>query len=951
MADLNYYESGYIEAGFFVYTADAESAQTVSATMEITVSAIRDSSSEMSASFTQTSTISHIEGADLFAFSEAAIAVTVDRIRDNNVSASSVFSIATSIERIQQGSSAEEAFTAITVDNFRVRYDEAAIDAAFSLAADVDVIPGGITVEALGDWTSTSSITAIGDVSKEFISEQTATFEQSADVSRFLKSSVDLSANFILLADIDRNRNLDINLTSTSTVEATALRIYQCTADLSANSTSEVTTNNIIVYNSNIITNAELSATISHIEGADLQAFTNASLSTTPNVIKSTPITLLSEISVVAIPLRIKKSTVIAASSVSLNCSLTTTKTVTSSLSNTSLLSVTAVKKATVSTAFSSSVALVSTVRRLRSTIANLNCYASLTASALDLDIAQATLTATTSLSVTPARYLNRPRNITSLGTGTFTSLAPYRFSTGYRTGSGVGWSYPYDQEMGNAGTVDFWIGIGPSALLGSASAVILKWGNLWTLSVVYNPSPNSQTLYFNGQVVFQLDTFGVGMHYIKCSVTKSGSNYTIHAVDSTHNVYVTVTNAVTYSGSIQFVPNGTYTGLSIDELLVTKGGITNALTTDPYTFSDQSNNLALWHFDDGTDDISVKSNLDPLTITSTATVNVTPGYLSRPTAHLNAVATVSTNSIKKAVASATVSAVSSLNVVNSRTRGSGASLNVTTTFVCNSSRFRSSSSSLSVLANTTTTNLRVRYFATDFSAIASQLSAVVKVGQGLITLESQFHLSADVNLRSGVYGDFHAVTDIVTDNQRIRFSDSSISSQATLTLPEPVKYRSGQAQLTTTATLDCEPRIVTESVVIMLAVGGFNLTTNNLRLRYNSADLNLVTTTTAHPYYTFRSSANLSAQSTLHAVGFNVIFAEAHLSALTSELAVGSVFRIDPYYQIRIKPESRLLKIKPESRLISIESETRGLKIKPESRVLDIEQETRKITIKGYVK
>jgi hypothetical protein len=102
------------------------------------VAKIANASSQLSATFTQTATISHIEGADLFAFTNASIAVQVSRLRDNNIAVSAVFSIAVDGIRIRLSAGDESALFSFTANTVLARSRDYASSqsAAFSLAVD-----------------------------------------------------------------------------------------------------------------------------------------------------------------------------------------------------------------------------------------------------------------------------------------------------------------------------------------------------------------------------------------------------------------------------------------------------------------------------------------------------------------------------------------------------------------------------------------------------------------------------------------------------------------------------------------------------------------------------------------------------------------------------------------------------------------------------------------------
>lgn len=131
--DISYFEQGYIDASYFASIADAEVLDVGSFGMDVSASVIRGTSVEMTVSFVQTVSIQHLEGIDLFAFSEAALAIEVAAIRDNNIQASSAFSVAVDATRSRNINASEEAVFVIEIGAIRTRDNEAAVEAAFSL--------------------------------------------------------------------------------------------------------------------------------------------------------------------------------------------------------------------------------------------------------------------------------------------------------------------------------------------------------------------------------------------------------------------------------------------------------------------------------------------------------------------------------------------------------------------------------------------------------------------------------------------------------------------------------------------------------------------------------------------------------------------------------------------------------------------------------------------------
>jgi hypothetical protein len=113
----------------------AEAALTSSVTQTTLAVKTVDSQTAMIATTTVIATISHIEGADLFAFTNALLTAQVAVIRDNNVAVSTQFSMAADAARIRLiTADANSQFTE-TVSGVASRNYEAALSAAFSTSA------------------------------------------------------------------------------------------------------------------------------------------------------------------------------------------------------------------------------------------------------------------------------------------------------------------------------------------------------------------------------------------------------------------------------------------------------------------------------------------------------------------------------------------------------------------------------------------------------------------------------------------------------------------------------------------------------------------------------------------------------------------------------------------------------------------------------------------------
>jgi hypothetical protein len=226
--DLYYVDSGYLtpDAGYYVYTADAEAAVSSQATMAVTVGVIKDAVSTITCVSTAAAVISHIHGADLVAFSNAAIATEINVIRSTNVALTSVFSAAIDGSRGIYISAQADATATISIANSRVRFSEAAHSAAFALTADVSVIAGIIVKEAAADLSSAFTQSTLGGKRQRFEIAQVALSSQSTQAvrTRDINATIVSQSIIIAVAGIVKEFASSQNNLFTSTASASRTR-------------------------------------------------------------------------------------------------------------------------------------------------------------------------------------------------------------------------------------------------------------------------------------------------------------------------------------------------------------------------------------------------------------------------------------------------------------------------------------------------------------------------------------------------------------------------------------------------------------------------------------------------------------------------------------------------------------------------------------------------------
>lgn len=199
MADLYYYETGYIDEKYFGYIADAQvdigpyivegwmepgywddySAQSSltcigdvtrgeevpangawssSASMSITATKTVSAATSMSVVFTQTAYGARERDIDMFAFTEGQLLSAVQAIREYALDADAAFDIATDYVRYRSTAVDVNSEFSQSVINERSRATSMETQAAFSLSIDID----DLTKDASASLSSTASVSTNG---------------------------------------------------------------------------------------------------------------------------------------------------------------------------------------------------------------------------------------------------------------------------------------------------------------------------------------------------------------------------------------------------------------------------------------------------------------------------------------------------------------------------------------------------------------------------------------------------------------------------------------------------------------------------------------------------------------------------------------------------------------------------------------------------------------------
>jgi len=581
---------------------------------------------------------------------------------------------------------------------------------------------------------------------------------------------------------------------------------------------------------------------------------------------------------------------------------------------------------------------------------------------------------------VTPPNLTPRPRNLS--GTATFTtgkysqSLLLDNSPQVTRTDS----EFNYSQW----GRLDLWFSPGDGAGATSFGNTIIEYSNdtqvSWRLRTLIQGT-NDYRFRFEW---FQSD--GTAR-----SLTSSQAIWT-NSSDSTFKRFVfqkldqtaTITNNVSISditGDI-FISTDAPRTLSnatlkfgsndrlnrIDELVFFKDSVKDqlpntVLSDAPFVVSDQTNIIALYHFDGNlTDDIGVR-NVGVAEIDSGSLLEIAEiQYLYTGSSSLNTNSQITASAIKtiggisnvsvqstfncaatlvKNVQS-TVSTQSNLSCAVKITRTAQSSLqnsviltaepydftkaesNLTSTISLTAQPydFTKTGAELFVDALTDVTGLRIFQLDSNFSSIATQLTVAFRNATGTVLLESEFAQSTTAIKTANITTSFN-ISEFTqtTQAQNILFAQSNISAESTQTV-DATKFRPAQANLSSNFTINID--VVKITGVTSNNTSEFTQTTVNDRLRDNTIALTSAFTQNTVGLRVKLFTVSVNSNSEILATAFSLVQYQANLISNGFVLSDATIIHIDPFTTYMIPQETRNTRISEESRLYVIKQETR---------------------------
>jgi hypothetical protein len=219
--DLDY----FTPEEYYVYVAEADSTPIVEATLSCDVGKIVESESDLTASFSQASTISHIHGADLFAMSEAELAALAERFRDNDINVDGVFDIGVDYIRVIQGLISADSTSDIVTIIDRIVNAASSLEAAFSIfTTEEKIVSGSVDLVSATSMQIDAEVFIGGEsnITSEFGFNAEGGLLQDAEIvkeSTFSKLTIVFKVGSVLL-DLENVTNLEVDAVGVFTAEA-----------------------------------------------------------------------------------------------------------------------------------------------------------------------------------------------------------------------------------------------------------------------------------------------------------------------------------------------------------------------------------------------------------------------------------------------------------------------------------------------------------------------------------------------------------------------------------------------------------------------------------------------------------------------------------------------------------------------------------------------------------
>lgn len=804
MADLYYIESGYFTPdGYYVYTADADALVAGTLTVSAVIGVIKPFSIDITATGTVTAVISHIEGADLQAFSDAALTTTPNVIRNLDSAISASVSQSSTEERIRNVDSVISAAVSLSSIVERIRSFDSAITSTFSISAE-----SGSAEQGQADLSATSSLSvdAVANRSASITQDTIVTLSSQNDRIRYADSSLSILSS--VTTDIVKTVEANSTISSSSTQTTNIERIQQ--GNISVTALFTPTLDAVVTVNSFAVLESNASLTVQAQKQTDIVSNQSSTLTLSGSVAatKDYLSNLSSTASLTAAVVKSVEVSINVTSAFAPSLSVTVFKNQVAVLSSEFTSSISARKTARAQIAANVIVNLTAGVNETSSANVSLNSQFTTTSIIGSRKQFAVTLPVYAGIYCRLDERYFRPLQFQSKTVSASINTDNPKFGSGYAdNGSGnIKW-YAHSSLMPTASNeslqIQYWQRNIPSS---TSSAAAIQFqdniGVLWEIRTYYIGPTSSRGVSFRYrtssgasptyQSVVGQYTFTAPNDWNYIAFRKNNGSGGALWINGTRVFYnagfdISWQNQNTPGTLIIGQTEPTYAYIAVDEVKISKPfyltGLNPESTTIPVPtepFTNDIDTVALFHFNgDFTDDISQVETAQA-TITSSASVSALINYISRNnSANITANSSLVCLGGKLELGNISAQSEATLSSTASRTKQFTSNIQTTSSISVLPYVTRTYQSSINSNFSQSTINSRTRAVGIQTDSIATQLSAVAKIGDFLIAFDANITSVVSAVKTTDIVSNQTAQSTLSTDADLIANGATSISSSS----------------------------------------------------------------------------------------------------------------------------------------------------------------------------
>jgi hypothetical protein len=284
--DTVYFDDGYIDSGYFVYTASAVSdvaaESSLAGAAEIISGEVKEFESQLSAVFTNDTAAARTRDLNSSVTAEFTKLVTVSRTRDSSINVTAEFAQTATISHIEGADLFAFSEAQLQLDVDRIRGNNIDATAVFDISVDyVRIIQSDAVVSS--EFTQTSSV----ERSRDIVSNNQAAFSFDAITGYVIDAEIiteslfdtDLTVNAILRPTVFLETNTETAATAVKITDVDATMLSVAASDITAQRTrstaADLDTDSAVTAASDRTRSTDLAAAAEFTAAIDAESFTD----------------------------------------------------------------------------------------------------------------------------------------------------------------------------------------------------------------------------------------------------------------------------------------------------------------------------------------------------------------------------------------------------------------------------------------------------------------------------------------------------------------------------------------------------------------------------------------------------------------------------------------------------------------------------------------------------